>query len=82
MHNNRGPERPVSEFAAEDYCFGIGPLWLRVERVHWDAPVDYSGDTWYQVDGMEVSTMGLDVRRRRVLVRAQRLTMPPAKRCS
>lgn len=82
MEKNRGPERPVSQFAQDDYCFGSGPLWLRVERVRWDSPVDYNDDIWYEVDGVEVSTTGRDVRRRRVLIRAERLTILPTNRRS
>ena len=80
MDRNRGPERPVSQFDQQDYCFGTEPLRLRVERVHWDNPVEYQGDVWYEVDGVEVSSIGQEVGRRRVLVRAQRLTMLPSNR--
>ena len=80
MDRNRGPERPVTQFTQDDYCFGSGPLWLRVERIHWDTPMDYSGDIWYEVDGVEVSSTGQDVGRRRVLIRAQRLSMLPTNR--
>jgi hypothetical protein len=73
MDKNRGPQRPASEFAQEDYLFGSGPLGLRVERVNWDSPVEYNGDLWYEVDGVEISNTGQDVGRRQVLVRAQRL---------
>ncbi|GIM92232.1 hypothetical protein [Paractinoplanes toevensis] len=80
MEKNRGPERPVSEFAQEDYLFGSGPLWLRVERVQRDRPVEYNGDLWYEVEGVEISSTGRDVARRQVLVRAQRLTSLPTNR--
>lgn len=80
MEKNRGPERPTSEFHEEDYCFGSGPLRLRVERVHWDNPVEYRGDLWYEVDGVEISSLGQRVGPRRVLIRARRLTMLPSNR--
>ena len=80
MEKNSGPQRPVSEFAQEDYLFGSGPLWLRVERVHWDSPVEYNGDLWYKVDGVEVSSIGQDIGPRQVLVRARRLTSLPTNR--
>ena len=80
MDRNQGPARPASHFAEEDYRFGSGSLRLRVERVRWDSPVDYNGDLWYEVDGVEVSSTGQDVGRRQVLVRAARLTMLPTNR--
>ncbi|MFC7534551.1 hypothetical protein [Actinoplanes sp. GCM10030250] len=80
MDRNRGPERPALQFDEEDYCFGSGPLLLRVERVLWDSPVEYHGELWYEVDGVEVSSVGQHVGRRRVLIRAQRLAMLPSNR--
>lgn len=80
MDRNRGPERPVTQFDEEDYCFGSGPLRLRVERVRWDSPVDYHDDLWYEVDGVEVSSTGQEVGRRRVLIRASCLTRLPSNR--
>ncbi len=70
---DRGPDRPASRFEQSDYCFGAGPLWLRVERIDWDNPVNYNGDMWYEVHGVEVSSTGQLVGRRQSLVRAQRL---------
>ncbi|WP_229068497.1 hypothetical protein [Actinoplanes sp. DH11] len=78
MDRNRGPERPASQFDEKDYCFGSGPLWLRVERVDWKSPVQFHDDVWYEVDGVEVSSTGRHIGRRRVLIRAQRLTMLPS----
>jgi hypothetical protein len=80
VDRNRGPERPANQFAQEDYCFGSGPLWLRVERVHWDTPVEYDNDRWYEVDGVELTSTGQDIGRRRVLIRAQRLPRLPTNR--
>ena len=80
MDRNSGPARPVSQFDQEDYCFGTETLRLRVERVRWDAPVDYRGELWYEVDGVEVSSTGQDIGRRSVLIRAQRLTLLPSNR--
>ena len=80
MEKNRGPERPASQFDEADYCFGSGPLRLRVERVHWDHPVEYRGDLWYEVDGVEISNLGQHVGRRSVLIRARCLTRLPSNR--
>ncbi|MGX6600596.1 hypothetical protein ACWKSP_00445 [Micromonosporaceae bacterium Da 78-11] len=80
MDRNRGPDRPASHFEQTDYCFGVGPLRLRVEHVDWDNPVNYNDDIWYEVDGVEVSSTGQEVGRRQALVRAQRLAALPTNR--
>ena len=80
MDRNRGPERPASQFDEADYCFGSGPLWLRVECIHWDSPVEYHNDVWYEVDGVELSSLGRQIGRRSVLIRARRLTALPSNR--
>jgi hypothetical protein len=74
MDANRGPNRPVSQFAEADYCYGTGSLAMRVERVDWAKPVEYDGDTWYEIDGVEVTSDGREIGRRQALVRASRLS--------
>jgi hypothetical protein len=76
----REPGSPVREFAEADYCYGIGPLTLRVDRVGWDCPVPYEGDTWLEVEGTVVDRSGQDGAHRQVLVRAGRLPTPPPPR--
>jgi hypothetical protein len=73
MDRNRGPERPPTRFEEPDYCYGAGTLLLRIERIDWANAVHQDGAVWYEVEGMEISTDGRDVGRRRALVRAQRL---------
>jgi hypothetical protein len=80
MEPERGPARAASRFDQSDYCFGAGPLWLRVEHIDWAHPVSYDNDTWYEVDGIEVSSTGQDVGRRQALVRAVRLAAMPGGR--
>lgn len=80
MDANRGPGRPVSHFAEADYCYGTGLLAIRVERVDWAKPVQYDGDTWYEVDGVELTTDGREIGRRQVLVRGSRLSTLPRNR--
>ena len=80
MEPDRGPDRAASRFDQSDYCFGAGPLWLRVEHIDWGKPVSYDNDTWYEVYGVEVSSTGQEVGRRQALVRATRLATTPGFR--
>ena len=74
------PAWPVRVFAEPDYCYGFGPLTLRVERVDWKNPVWYDNEEWYRVEGVEVNHDGVERRKRQVLVRAKRLPPPPPRR--
>jgi hypothetical protein len=75
------PGWTLHEFDEGDYCYGIGTLTLRVERIDWDRPVPYEGDTWLEVEGIVVDRTGREGARRQVLVRALRLPLrPPRKR--
>ena len=74
------PPWPVHVFAESDYCYGIGPLALRVDRVEWTKPVPYEGDTWLEVEGVVVDSAGREGPRRQVLVRAKRLSAPPPRK--
>jgi hypothetical protein len=56
-----------------DYAYGTGQLRLRVEHVDRAHPVDYHGDTWFQVQGVQLSIAGAELGRREVLVRSRRL---------
>jgi hypothetical protein len=72
--------RRASRFAEADYCYGAGPLVIRVERVDWARPVAYDGENWYEVEGVEVAADGREIGRRQALVRGRRLAAPPARR--
>jgi hypothetical protein len=75
------PRGPLHRFAEADYCYGIGPLTLRVDRIGWDRPVPFEGDTWLEVEGVVIDPAGHEGARRLVLVRAGRLPVrPPRKR--
>ena len=50
---------------------------MRVDRVDWTRPVQVDGETWYEIDGVEVTSDGREVGRRQALVRGRRLTAPP-----
>jgi hypothetical protein len=70
----------VHVFAERDYCYGIGPLALKVHRVQWHKPVPHEGDTWLEVEGVVVDPSGQEGPRRQVLVRAGRLPAPPSRK--
>jgi hypothetical protein len=70
----------VSRFAEADYCYGVGPLTIRVERIDWASPVLYDGEKWYEVHGLEIGVNGAVIGRRQALVRGRRLPPPPAPR--
>jgi hypothetical protein len=74
------PGRTVQEFAEPDYCYGIGPLTLQVDRVEWGHPVPHEGDTWLEVEGIVIDPAGREGARRQVLVRARRLPEPPPRK--
>jgi hypothetical protein len=75
------PHRPVHEFAEQDYCYGVGSLMIKVDRIVWDRPVPFEGDTWLEVEGTVIDGAGREGPRRQVLVRAGRLPLrPPRKR--
>lgn len=71
---------PVHVFAEVDYCYGIGPLTLRVHRVEWAKPIPYEGDTWFEVEGTVIDKAGREGSLRQVLVRAGRLPHPPSRK--
>jgi len=73
-------DRMVHEFAEADYCYGVGPLTMKVDRVSWGRPVPHDGDTWLEVEGTVIDPAGRDSDRRHVLVRAGRLPEPPPRR--
>jgi hypothetical protein len=72
--------RLVHEFAETDYCFGIGALTIKLDRIDWDRPVPYEGDTWLEVEGTLVDEAGREGARRQVLVRARCLPPRPTRK--
>jgi hypothetical protein len=72
-----GQQGPVAVFAEADYCYGFGPLRLRIQHIDRTTPVWYDGENWYQVEGVEVDANGREFGHRQVLVRGSRLPSPP-----
>jgi hypothetical protein len=73
------PRWAVHAFAERDYCFGVGTLTMKVDRIDWDHPVPYEGDTWLEVQGPVIDRTGHEGARRTVLVRASRLPLRPPR---
>lgn len=71
------PQRRELILAEDDYCWGSGPLRIRVEKVD-PEPVQYHGDVFYQVEGVQLSTTGAEIGRRQALVRGRQLQRPAA----
>jgi hypothetical protein len=74
-----GTTGPVSRFAEADYCYGVGPLTIQIEKIDWATPVLYDGENWYEVHGVEVGINGAILGRRQALVRGRRLPPPPVR---
>jgi hypothetical protein len=70
---NAGRGRRVLVLAEVDYRFGAGTLRLAVTRVRWDAPQRDDDETWYEVEGTELTSDGRAVGLRSTLVRGSRL---------
>jgi hypothetical protein len=72
---------PVHVFEETDYCYGIGSLALRLNRVEWGKPIPYEGDTWLEVEGAVIDPRtGEPGPLRQVLVRSRTLPKPPARK--
>ncbi|MEV6341855.1 hypothetical protein [Actinoplanes sp. NPDC051851] len=75
-----GPRWPVHEFAESDYCYGIGPIRMRLVRVDWHQPIPHEGDVWLGVRGIVIDRFGGEGPVRELLIRAGRVPVPPACR--
>ena len=60
-------------FDESDYLFGAGALRMIVESVDWSRPRVRDGETWYDVQGVEVTDDGRVVGPRRTTVKGSRL---------
>jgi hypothetical protein len=63
--------------ADADYCYGIGTLMIRVDRIDWEHPTRYDNDWFLPVEGVELSADNHERKRRQVLVRASKLPARP-----
>jgi hypothetical protein len=63
----------VIRLSEPDYCYGLGPLTIRLDRIDRAHPVHYDGETWYHVEGVQLGSNGVEIGRRQLLVRGRRL---------
>jgi hypothetical protein len=70
----------VQAFDEADYCYGLGTLTMKLDRIDWDRPVPYEGDLWLEVEGVVIDRSGHPGARRQVLVRARRLPLRRPRR--
>jgi hypothetical protein len=54
-----------------DYCYGVGPLKIKVTRINYQDPVPHDGDLFYWVEGTEIGWRGHELGHREVLVRGR-----------
>jgi hypothetical protein len=74
------PRWLVHRFEETDYCYGSGTLTMKLDRIDWDRPVPYEGDTWLEVEGVVIDRTGHQGPRRQVLVRVGRLPLRQPRR--
>jgi hypothetical protein len=67
------PDGELLVLAEADYLYGAGRLILRVEHIDRSHPISYDGETWYRVQGVQISGCGVDVGDREAMVRGRRL---------
>jgi hypothetical protein len=61
----------------QGYCFGVGPVRIRIERIDRDNLVMRDGERWYQVHGVTLTRDGADIGPRQLLIRGRRLRLAP-----
>jgi hypothetical protein len=76
----RVPRSVAHEFAEADHRHGSGTIRLRLVRVDWAHVVAHDGERWLEVEGVVIDSAGREGDRRQVLIRAERLTEPPARK--
>jgi hypothetical protein len=76
----RQPRWPAQEFAASDYHDGAGSLRLRIVHVEWASSVVRDGSTWLEAEADEIDAAGHSSGRRQILIRAERLPAPLARK--
>jgi hypothetical protein len=69
--SNRTPH--VIRVAEPDYLYGTGDLKLRVAHIDRANPIEYDGELWFQVEGVQLGRSGVELGYRRAIVRGRRL---------
>ncbi|WP_203818520.1 hypothetical protein [Paractinoplanes ferrugineus] len=76
----RQPRWATQEFAESDYRDGSGSLRLRIVHVEWASSVVRDGAVWLEAEAEEIDSAGHAAGRRQVLIRAERLPAPLARK--
>ncbi|GAA2650278.1 hypothetical protein [Paractinoplanes durhamensis] len=76
----RQPRWPAQEFAESDYHHGSGSLRLRIVHIEWESSVVRDGTTWLVAEIDELDAAGHPAGRRHILIRAERLPAPLARK--
>jgi hypothetical protein len=76
----RQPRWPAQEIDESDYDHGTGSLRLRIVHVEWASSVVRDGATWIEADVEEIDAAGRRTGRRHILIRAERLPAPLARK--
>jgi hypothetical protein len=63
----------VMRFAERDYLYGSGELKLRVAHIDRTDPIEYDGELWYRVEGIQLGWSDIELGSRRAVVRGRRL---------
>lgn len=71
------PAGEILVLAEADYLYGAGRLMLRVEHIDRAHPIQYDGEPWFTVRGIEIAANGIDIGERETMVRGKRLSTEP-----
>ena len=74
------PRWPAYEFAESDYRHGSGTVRLRIVHVDWEHEIVRDGATWLEADADVIDSAGLRAGRRQILIRAERVPAPLARK--
>ena len=74
------PRWPAHEFAESDYRHGSGTLRLRIVHIDWDHSIIRDGSTWLHAEAVELTEAGRWAGRRHILIRAECLPAPLARK--
>jgi hypothetical protein len=68
----------VMRLAEQDYLYGTGELKLRVAHIDRANPIEYDGELWFRVEGVQLGWADVEVGSRRAIVRGRRLALEHA----
>jgi hypothetical protein len=77
---SRQPRWAAHEFAESDYRHGSGTIRLRIVYVERSTSIVRDGATWLATEALEIDSSGRTGSLRRILIRAERLPAPLARK--